>query len=56
MPREVHGITDVVIFGTVLAAAVALVLMTRGRLGYETSAADHTSTEPDGSHQRKAER
>ena len=33
-PRIVHGITDAVIFGTVLVAAVALILMTRGRLGY----------------------
>ena len=53
MPREVHGITDVVIFGTVLAAAIALVLMTRGRLGYDLSAPGHTSTEPDESHQRE---
>ena len=36
MPREVHGITDAVIFGTVLAAAIVLILVTRGRLGYES--------------------
>lgn len=36
MPRQVHGVTDVVIFGTVLLAAVALTLMTRGRLGYDS--------------------
>ena len=35
MPREVHGITDAVIFGTVLAAAIVLILVTHGRLGYE---------------------
>jgi len=36
MPRQVHGVTDIVIFGTVLVAAVALILMTRGRLGYDS--------------------
>ena len=35
MPRQVHGITDAVIFGTVLVAALVLILVTRGRLGYE---------------------
>ena len=35
MSRQVHGITDAVIFGTVLVAAIILVLATRGRLGYE---------------------
>jgi hypothetical protein len=35
MPRQVHGLTDAVIFGTVLVAAIGLTLMTRGRLGYE---------------------
>lgn len=34
MPHNVHGITDLVIFGTVLAAVVVLVVVTRGRLGY----------------------
>ncbi|HYI46469.1 MAG TPA: type II CAAX endopeptidase family protein [Actinomycetota bacterium] len=35
MPHQVHGITDAVIFGTVLIAAIVLILLTRGRLGYD---------------------
>ena len=35
MPRQVHGLTDIVIFATVSLAAVVLVLLTRGKLGYE---------------------
>jgi uncharacterized protein len=34
VPRGVHGINDVVIFGTVLLAVVVLVVATRGRLGF----------------------
>jgi membrane protease YdiL (CAAX protease family) len=37
VPRDIHGINDVVIFGTVLAAAIVLIAVTRGRLGYEPS-------------------
>ena len=43
MPRQVHGITDVVIFGTVLAAAIGLVAATHGRLGYEPSSTQKAS-------------
>jgi membrane protease YdiL (CAAX protease family) len=43
MPRQVHGITDAVIFGTVLAAALVLVLVTRGRLGYEPRSTERSS-------------
>ncbi|MGH2826178.1 MAG: CPBP family intramembrane glutamic endopeptidase [Actinomycetota bacterium] len=39
MPHSVHGITDLVIFGTVLAAVVVLVFVTRGRLGYRAGRA-----------------
>jgi membrane protease YdiL (CAAX protease family) len=39
-PRVVHGVTDAVIFGTVLAAATTLVFLTRGRLGYESGATE----------------
>ena len=35
VPHGVHGINDVVIFGTVLAAVIVLVIATRGRLGYK---------------------
>ena len=35
VPRDVHGINDVIIFGTVLVSVIVLVLATRGRLGYE---------------------
>lgn len=35
VPRGVHGINDVVIFGTVLIAVIVLVVATRGRLGYK---------------------
>jgi len=35
MSRQTHGITDAVIFGTVLVAAIILVFATRGRLGYQ---------------------
>jgi len=48
VPRGVHGINDVVIFGTVLVAAVALVALTRGRLGYRngpTTQADSSTEE-----------
>jgi membrane protease YdiL (CAAX protease family) len=34
VPRGVHGINDVVIFGTVLLAVVVLVVATRGGLGF----------------------
>jgi len=46
MPREVHGITDAVIFGTVLAAAIVLVVLTRGRLGYEPVSIEEPGDEP----------
>ena len=54
-PREIHGVTDVVIFGTVLASAIAVTLMTRGRLGYDpkTEAPHHDPTQPT---ERKADR
>ena len=35
MSRQVHGITDAVIFGTVLVAAIIFVFATRGRFGYQ---------------------
>jgi len=35
MSRQTHGIADAIIFGTVLVAAIILVLVTRGRLGYQ---------------------
>jgi uncharacterized protein len=38
VPRDVHGVTDIVIFGTVAAVAAALVILTRGRLGYRQEA------------------
>lgn len=46
VPRGVHGINDVVIFGTVLLAAIALVVTTRGRLGYKQA----QSIDPEGRH------
>jgi membrane protease YdiL (CAAX protease family) len=54
--RTVHGTTDVVIFGTVLASAIVLALMTRGRLGFDPKTEDAfitTTMPPTG---RKAER
>jgi membrane protease YdiL (CAAX protease family) len=45
VPHGVHGINDVVIFGTVLAAAIVLVVATRGRLGYKQI---HTLTRKGG--------
>ena len=35
VPRNVHGVSDVVIFGSVLAAVIVLLAATRGRLGYQ---------------------
>jgi len=46
MPRQVHGITDAVIFGTVLVAAIGLTLMTRGRLGYEPASQEPLKNGP----------
>jgi len=40
MSRQVHGTTDIVIFGTVLVAAIILVFATRGRLGYQPQSTD----------------
>ena len=37
VPRGVHGINDVVIFGTVLLAVIVLVVATRGRLGFKNA-------------------
>jgi uncharacterized protein len=37
VPRGVHGISDIVIFGTVLIATIALVVATRGRLGFQNA-------------------
>ena len=52
--RTVHGITDVVIFGTVLAAAIVLTLMTRGRLGFDPR--PRTPSSPHPSHQLEERR
>ena len=56
MPHTVHGITDAVIFGTVLASAVALTLMTRGRLGYNPKIEDVSITTPVPPTGRRADR
>ena len=37
VPRGVHGINDVVIFGTVLVVVMVLVVVTRGQLGYQAA-------------------